>query len=245
MFSEKSFWHKLPTRHFCSGTMLILLYACPVASTPVAPVVERAAYRNSPLGISLDEWKALAFPGEIKTGDVTLPICTNLPNLPMRFSVSWTLTLSPAEKEMGVVACSYWTDTAYKGAFGMKQIMTGQAYIPIGKTYVMPTPSYKFFDGKLYGINGVTRIEALADVVDGLTARYGQPTSSVDGEVQNKAGSYFKSKDLTWDLGRDIISVHAPGAGRIDQMEVKYIDKEVAHKLADENEKIDPSANKM
>lgn len=219
-----------------SKTFLVLL----LMSAP-AVAQERAAYKSASLGLTLQEWRALPFPSPEISGPSAFSLCSNQTGLP----TGVRMPITQDETDAGIIVCQYWQETMRRGALGMKMFFQNKAYMPIGENYVMEAPVYKFLDGSLYSISGVSELGALEDVLSGLTARYGKPSTITDGAVQNKVGNTFTRKTYAWDLGDDLISVEAPGGGRIDTLTVVYVSKKAAEKRRELKSESNPDIDKM
>lgn len=215
--------------------VVLLLMAAPAVAQ------DRATYKNASLGMTMQEWRALPFPNPEISGPAPFSLCSNQTGLP----AGVRMPVTQDETDAGVIVCQYWQETMRRGALGMKMFFQNKAYMPIGKNYVMEPPVFKFLDGSLYSISGVSELGALEDVLSGLTARYGKPATITDGTVQNKVGNAFPSKTYTWDLGADLISVDAPGGGRVDTLTVVYVNKEAAKKRKELKSESNPDINKM
>jgi hypothetical protein len=191
----------------------------------------------------LEEWKQLPFPGVVGKGDFTAPICSDNPRAS---GMTDPLPVTQSDRTLGVVVCSYYTDHTTKLGFLLgSSTFTMRSQIPIGESHLMTETDYAFYQGRLFRIRGNALVDATADIVDGLTARFGKPVAVAETVVQNKAGASFPRTTYEWDVGQDHIVVQSPGAGRIDRVGVLYFDKAVAAALQTDQERLDPAINKM
>ena len=203
----------------------------------------RAQYKTAVLGMTLEEWKALPFPDPATKGTLSGAICTDNPK--------WSTfdDVMPARKielDMGVVMCSYYTDTVTKlGILLGSHTFTMRSRVSIGRDYTMFDSDYSFYKGRLFRIRGLSQVAATDDMIEGLTARFGKPAVVGAGAVQNKLGATFPKSTYTWDLSDDVIQVDSPGGGKVDTVSIIYVDKAAAAIVKAEQERLDPALNKM
>jgi hypothetical protein len=117
------------------------------------------------------------------------------------------------------------------------------ASIPIGE-FSASDVEYKFLDGALYEIS-ITGNEALIDeVMSGLRAKWGEPTTVVNDTTQNKAGATFPHTVKTWVNPVALIRVEAPFT-RIDNLNVTYDTTAGLAKITEIEKSQNPDINKM
>lgn len=194
----------------------------------------RVQYKSAVLGMTLDEWKALPFPGAPRPDQTVFSMCTDNPRW---MKLDDALPVSRIEQSLGVVECGYYTKDKFP-AFTMR------AVIPIGATtHTVFDVDYAFYQGRLFRIVGSSQLAGISDMVEGLTARYGKP-QTMESSTQNRLGATFPKTDYLWTIGRDTILATAP-SGRIDRSGVVYLDTLVNDQLKAAKERLDPAADKM
>lgn len=202
----------------------------------------RAQYKNAILGMSLTEWRKLPFPEAAVPGTQTIGICSSFPKwTPSNFP----LAISELEKASGVATCAYFTDRKIPGIFFGSQTITYRSTLSIGRMRNMESVDYYFYRDQLFRIVAEAELAAYADVLEGITARFGQPTLTSNGTVQNKAGATFEKLSAVWEVGPDTIILSAPGGGRVDKLTVIFQNKSLGSLVRAEVEKLNPAANKM
>jgi len=225
---------------------ILLLASAGHASDEASPAVNstpqvRAQYKNAVLGMTLSEWRALKFPEAPREDTITLGICSNMPRWT---AASFPLLIDEVERSIGVVTCAYFSDTKIKALF-ISSTYTGRANLTIGKASQMDSVDYYFYKDELYRIIANAELDTVSDVLAGLTARFGAPTTNSSGTVQNKAGATFDKISAVWVVGPDTIVLNAPGAGTVNKLSVTFYKNSISSEISAQVEKINPAANKM
>ena len=206
----------------------------------------RAQYKNAILGMSLTDWRNIPFPEVPKAGnplrEQTVGICSSFPKWT---SSAFPLAISEVEKASGVVTCAYYTDYKIAGVFFGSSTTTGRSVLSIGQSRQMDSVDYYFYQDQLFRIVAAAELDAVGDVIEGLTARFGASTVTSKGSVQNKAGATFEKITAEWKVGPDTIILNAPGGGRVDKLTVTFLNQALAQQVLSEVEKLNPAASKM
>lgn len=223
---------------------LLALSSSAVAATPPHPasrakgaVATKPAtfyeFKGARLGMSLAEWKAL--PPPAKSDGVSYSAVCDSDAAAKEHDLLGYASNTPVEKAANVLTCGYYGI----GSYGIWV----QASVPIGELSASAI-YYKFLDGKLYEIEVNGNIDLLSNVLDGLTAKWGQPSSVVHDTTQNKAGATFPHTIQTWKNPVAVIRVEAPYS-QIDDLNVTYETLEGLNKLSALDKSINPDADKM
>lgn len=245
---------------FGSAAALVALFATSAVTAPqkrapvrrAAPAVARPAakpaapavyydFKGARLGMSIAEWKALPFPGKPEnskdygsnTAPNIQPTCKTDPGGDKVLAF-----LTSAETAAGVVICQY----GYPYSIGTYQSWKA-AYVSVGE-HITDRVDYKFLDGKLYEISITGSENLLSDVLEGLTAKFGQATETVNDTTQNKAGATFPHVVKTWRNPAASVRVETPWS-RIDDMNVRYDDNAALSRLLAAEKAAHPDAEKM
>jgi hypothetical protein len=182
--------------------------------------------------MSLADWKSLTPP--VKPDGVSYtPVCDTDSTATEHDLLQYGSTR--LEKAAHVLTCGYYGIGSYN--------IWVQASVPIGELSASAI-YYKFLDGKLYAIEVNGNIDLLTDVLEGLTAKWGQPSSVVHDTTQNKAGAIFPHTVQTWKNPVALIRVEAPYT-QIDDLNVTYETVEGLDKLSALEKAINPDADKM
>jgi hypothetical protein len=219
--------------------------AATVVATPVPKVVPSVFYdfKGARLGMTLEEWKALEMP---PMSDMSYASKTRGPmgrycstdkqpdGKPM--TAFYTSTV---EKSLGVVECAYGQFNQITSSY----VSFDEAYIKIG-SFITDQVTYKFLDGKLYEINIGGSDNLLSEVMDGLTAKWGPPTSVINDTTQNRAGATFPHTVKVWLNPVASIRVESPWT-KINNMNVTYSDLAALARISEADRKANPSADKM
>lgn len=217
--------------------------ASPAAAkaAPKAPAVFYD-FKGAKLGMTIAEWKALPFPGNpenskdygSKSSPPIAPVCKGDPG-----SDKMMAFVSDAEKASNVIVCQY----GYEWKITDTYTSFKSAYVSVG-THITDDVEYKFLDGKLYEINITGSNNLLSDVMDGLTAKFGAPTSVVNDTTQNKAGATFPHTEKTWSNPVASIHMETPYT-KIDNMNVTYLAADATSRIVAAEKALHPSADKM
>jgi hypothetical protein len=186
-------------------------------------------FKGAKLGMGLEEWKAMQPPHlkELKGGQFT--DSSDLPTV--HCSTLAGAYASPEEVALGVVRCYYEMPSA------------GYQFIPIGDA-IADGVTYSFLDNKLFRIEVSAKNYAMSEVLSGLKAKFGEPTSSIDDTTQNKAGATFPHHTRVWTNPASSILVESPFT-RIDNMIVIYETEEARQKIKSYKAVASPDAAKM
>lgn len=140
------------------------------------------AFTGAHLGMSLDSWRAMPFPGQ--KDPRAAPACSGDPGL----GAEAELAPTPAQRRAGAVVCGY---IARFGRYTLPQgIRPGPGRAPVMVRYV-------FVDGRLSQI----RYQASGDAFDKVTARlqaaYGPPHAVLRDEMKTEIGDIDRVH-MTW-----------------------------------------------
>jgi len=193
---------------------ILIAAACATSATavppkkPVARAASKPAAKGAPavwydfhgakLGMTIAEWKAMTPPVRRDAaysfqtvGDV-VAICTNDGDPQTEHSSFYS---NKDEQAAGVVLCGYRIRARYdfdqaKPDYRPAEVMIGDR----STDYVI----YKFLDGKLYEIVVSGPTSLVNDVLDGLVAKFGPPSSEINDTVHNKLGGTFDRARKRW-----------------------------------------------
>ncbi len=222
----------------------------PAAAAPAAKPAAKAApavyydFKGARLGMTLDEWKAVTPPLSTSAAsfggkdDGPERIWCSNDKMPDGKEITGEFYLSDAEQALGVVACKY----ARLTGSGSYHFLTS-SYVKIGE-YISNDVDYKFLDGKLYEINITGSDNLLSDIMDGLTSKFGQPTTSVNDTTQNKAGATFPHTEKTWLNPVASIHLETPYT-KINNLNVTYMAMEPITRIAAKKRELHPASDKM
>lgn len=203
-------------------------------------------FKGAKLGMTMDEWKAVEPPLSTSASSAYTArdegpdrIWCSTDRFPDGKEITGTFFLSDAEKALGVVACKYaklWTIT--KTYTSLRS-----SYVKVGE-YISDDVGYKFLDGKLYEINITGSKNLLGDIMDGLTAKFGEPTSKVDDTTQNKAGATFPHMERSWLNPVASIHLETPYT-KIDNLNVTFWATDAITRIRAKKRELHPAADKM
>lgn len=212
------------------------------AGAPLAKVPVYFDFKGSRLGMSLSEWKALPLPvrsereGSQRYSPVQI-VCSGDPVASQRPGM--VFERSRAEQAANVLECAYARQHLGWGLGAWRRVP-----IHIGITYAASEIAYKFLDERLYQVTIISGTYLLADVDDGLTAKWGEPSTVLHDTMQNKAGATFPHLVKTWANSVATIQLEAPYS-RIDDLKVTYETVEGSAKIRSVEKAINPDAEKM
>lgn len=158
------------------GWPLLALACC--AAQAVHPTEARAAtttaiaFKGAQLGMTEAAWKALAPPGPVSPN--ARPACTDDPG-----GAPPGLTLTPAERSAGAVAC------AYLSTYG--RVSLPQSFVLDGK-YRLTGLRFSFVDGRLAQIRCRTSTDAYSALVADFNGRYGPAAKLIRDNVRTELG---------------------------------------------------------
>lgn len=208
--------------------------------TPIPPVFYE--FKGAKLGTTIDEWRAMTpptdppreVPGYKARFSAVQPFCTG-DNVGKMYL---GLTLSDDEQADGVIICNY-RFIAY--------MYGGQTLLPagfsIGKA-LAGSVRYKFFHSRLYEIEINGPANMLPEVLDGLMAKYGPSTMTINDTTQNRLGATFPHIVKVWTNPVATIHVESPFT-RIDDTYVAMSLNAEKEALAASARARNPAANKM
>lgn len=225
---------------------VLLLSSSPAWSREPKPVKQAEPvyydFKGARLGMPVAQWKALEPPAApavyVSKYDGPLIVwCSNSVH-PDGKPVSETFFLNPVEKSLGIVACSYGRMSRIVGTsfFSPASIKIGQ--------FAASNVEYKFLNGLLYQIDITGHKNLLSDVMDGLTAKFGPPTTEINDTTQNKAGASFPHTVQTWINPVATIRVETPWT-RIDNLNVSYSLNAAMEQIVAAEKAANPADQKM
>jgi hypothetical protein len=216
------------------------------AASPKQPVAAAEPtilydFKGAKLGMTLEEWRALPSPAilggaTVPESDRSRPVCKYDPNNTGEYAAMY-LSMK-GDDAAHVVPCKYGFLHVIEG-----HNMWTDAQIPIGDSMATDV-EYRFVDGKLYQILVWVDTSALQNVMDGLTAKWGQPSSVVNDTVPNKLGMSLPHTIKIWQNPAASIRLETPFS-RIDNLMVTYESAEGARKVQSILQSISPDADKM
>ena len=229
------------------GSVSISAIAAPPKKAP--PKVSKPSvyydFKGARLGMTLAEVKALPAPTNppYRTGSSVseygperLFCSTDTLSVGKRAS---SFYLSKVEEALAVVECKY----AREWKIGRDYTTLAELSIGIG-SFQTSDVSYRFMDGRLYGISIGGHTNLLAEVIDGLTAKFGAPDKVVNDTTQNKAGATFPHTEQMWVNPVATITVESPWT-KINNMHVSFLTTEAAARIVAKEKELNPSASKM
>jgi hypothetical protein len=157
-----------------------ILIAAAAQAAPPAQILE---FKGAELGMSLQDWKALPFPGQSLIA--VNPVCSDDPK-----SARVDMAISPAEKQAGVIACTY----VYGAADG-----DGPRHpVPLDDHLTADHVLYKFRDGRLASISYQVSVDAFDDIVARLRAEAGAPAVIQRDQVKTAMGEKIPRVRMNW-----------------------------------------------
>lgn len=182
----------LPTRlALRSGLMIAAALATVSANAPPAP--DGLDLAGVHLGMALQAWKALKFPGA--TSARVGPVCSDEPAVA-------TDRLLPAATDLkaGVVICGY---LSRYGRFRLPQT------INLGPTLQARHLRFTFVSGRLSSIEYRASVDAFDDITARLTARFGPPNKLARDSVRTELGAFPRVREI-WSTSRGQIELVDP-----------------------------------
>jgi hypothetical protein len=171
-----------------------LAVAAAVAAAPVPSTAPGGiGLPRVQLGMSLDTWKALPFPGK-STARIE-PVCADDGADPAGGSLVRTTDRRP-----GTVIC------AYLGRYGR---FTVPEPIELGPRLQARRMRFTFVQGRLTSIEYHVSTDVFDDLTNRLTQRYGQPTKMVRDSVRTEAGAFPRVRE-SWKTPRGVVQVTDP-----------------------------------
>jgi len=242
-----------------AATLLIEIFSfAPAAGTPRSDVrpnhsspAAKAVYydfKGARLGMSLAEWRALPPPSTtVSAPDKGIeegpdqPVCIGDGE-----GDSTLLNVrTTAESKANVLVCGYAHREKLFGTTGVAWTHVGWigAAIPIGELSAQDV-QYKFLDGSLYEISITGDAGLLDEVMSGLRAKWGEPTSVINDATQNKLGATFPHSVRTWANPVAAIRVETP-FHEIESLNVTYVTIAGLAKLTAIEKATNPDMDKM
>lgn len=151
----------------------------PPANAPAGGI----GFMGARLGMGLDQWKALAYPGR-DPGQVEAA-CVN----------------GQAGTAPGTVVCTY-----AQRAGGVTLPLS----FPLTKTWLVRDPTYDFVDGRLGKIAFHTSIDAFDDLSARFEAKYGPASQIQRDDVKTRSGLDLPRVRKTWRLPSGSIEIVDP-----------------------------------
>lgn len=232
-------------RAYFAATILALI-SSPGASAPPKKAAAPPVYydfKGAKLGMTIDEWKAVPFPGDLQDNKifslkgesipVVQPVCQGDTG-----SDKLLLFRSSAETAAGVVLCKY----GYPRSIGTYQTWSS-AFLNVAG-FGAQDVDFKFLEGRLYEINITLHSNALPHVLDGLVAKFGQPTSVINDTTQNRMGATFPHTVKSWINPVASIRLESPYS-KIDDLNVRYIKLDALDRIIAAERAANPAAGKM
>lgn len=145
------------------------------------------------LGMTLDAWKALSFPGADPAH--VEPVCTDHSANP-----EYELVATAADRKAGVVVC------AYLGRYGR---FTLPQAIVLGPEIQARRLRFTFVKGRLSSIEYRTSVNVYNDLTARLNARYGPTVGVVRDSIKTELGPYPRVRQA-WNTPRGRIELTDP-----------------------------------
>lgn len=174
------------------ATALAALTAAPaLAAAPTAPPAQPPAqtpsqqleFKGAELGMTLADWKAQPFPGHAQAA--VSPVCSDDPK-----AARLDMAISPAEKQAGVIACTY----IYGPADG-----DGPRHpVPMDDHLTADHVLYKFHDGRLVSIRYLVTVDAFDDIVARLDALTGAHATLRRDQIKAELGEKLPRVRMSW-----------------------------------------------
>jgi hypothetical protein len=166
--------------------------------------------------MSQADFRKVGYPRYSGAGHV---LCTGDTN---RFETAYINT-NEDEDLSGVTKCVFVGSRGFSYSSDDEQLELDMG----GSHYASYTYSFSFVPDpkdhvpKLYRIVLPTGIGAMKDIVEALTDKFGPPTNTSTGSVQNKLGARFSQRTYTWTNSASQIFVQGPW-GEVEDMVVIY-----------------------
>ena len=146
--------------------------------------------------------------------------------------------MNQTDRTAGVVQCRY----ASLSTIGSYSSLS-PAFVSIGQ-HIASYVTYGFLNGKLYEISITGATALLSDVMDGLSAKWGKPTTEVNDTTQNKMGATFPHTVKMWINPAATIRLETPWT-KIDDLNVLYSDSNATAQLDALDKAAHPAADNM
>jgi hypothetical protein len=250
----------VPLQHSAAATRHAVKVEATSASTPSKPkahpkskVASHAGadaaavyydFKGARLGMSLAEWRALPVPAQSMEGLAGASSMIQVGAVEAHCSGDAGAAAgamdfrTPAEIKANVLVCRY----AYPETIG-SDTMWMPASMPIGELHASDV-EYKFLDRTLYEISVTGNSGLLMEVMSGLRAKWGEPTSVVNDTTQNKAGATFPHTVQSWANPVALIRVETPFS-RIDDLNVSYETATGLARITSIEKVLNPDLDKM
>jgi hypothetical protein len=159
------------------------LAATSAQAAPAQLPIQPLEFKGAELGMTLADWKAQPFPGRAQTA--VSPICSDDPR-----AARLGMAITPAEKQAGVIGCTY----VYGPADG-----DGPRH-PVAMTDRLTADHvlYKFRDGRLASVRYLITVDAFDDVVARLDALTGTHATVQRDQVKAELGETLPRVRMNW-----------------------------------------------
>jgi hypothetical protein len=151
------------------------------------------AIQNVHLGMSLEAWKALPFPGA--PSNHVQPICTD-----DAVGEAGGLLPTASPRVAGTVVCGYFSRY---GRFNLPKA------IALGPGIEAEWVGFDFLGGRLSSIDYRTSADVYDDLLAGLTARFGPPSRGMEDDVRTGIGLVPRVRQ-TWNTPQGVITLVDP-----------------------------------
>jgi hypothetical protein len=232
-------------------TLVFPLFIAAVTAKPAKPVKSPVAkvepreydFRGATLGMSLQDFRALKFP-DANIEPTARLICSSDQEARLAQGGVY-LFVDDAEKSIGVIECQYFTPST---------VMSGwwdEALVAVGAQGTAKHVDYKFVTDpqsgavRLYLISLIAYVSARSGAMDGLIGKFGQPTATVNNDVQNRMGAKFDHTLATWVNPSSTILLESP-SGDIETMSIIYTENSLLNYVDGAKKRtLGPNSNKM
>ncbi len=170
------------------------LMAATAQAQPAAQA-QPLAFKGAELGMTLASWKAQPFPGHATTQ--VSPICSDDPK-----AGRLDMAISPAEKQAGVVACTY----VYGPADG-----DGPRHpVAMDDRLTADHVLYKFRDGRLASIRYLITVDAFDDIVARLDTLTGAHATLQRDQIKANLGENLQRVRMSWHTPTGLVELSDP-----------------------------------
>lgn len=219
------------------AVVLVALAAGGTGSAQPAPAPYD--FRGARLGMSVDEFRALSYPDESAYLRARV-VCSGDPEITSENSIRifGDLLLAPHERSLGIVKCSYFQSSTHTYPGTNRSFTTWlRAGVIAGSyagnfTYSFAPPAGGGSPALYEILSTDIRIGGLSRLIEGLRERFGPPISDTSDTMQVRSGAVFPRRALSWENGRDAITLVAPGVTS-DLMTLAYRRVEHAKSVTD------------
>lgn len=171
-----------------------LLLAFALVSPPAWAQTSSIDFRGYALGSSIDEFRAHPTPSGWQ-GGLTQAACSDTDQ-----NQRW-LRPSPDMLQAGVINCGFVEE------IGGSVV---RAAMPLAPLDHRATVELSFHNRRLYRIETYMGAEISGAILEALTAKFGPPTSTTNGQFQTQAGAVFPQTITVWRRGRQTATLTLP-----------------------------------